>query len=391
MDSVGDGKFNVGVSAIVRITLRNGSSHEDVGYGKIENCRSKADALDKCKKEAVTDALKRTLRTFGNLMGNCLYDKSYLNNIKTMQAQKEKFLPSRLYRPEHVSSTSRASTTTQAETKPSTDDLKPAVSRAPAPMLNNKPAQQTFTKITTKPAPQIISSKPLIASKPPQMAPKPAAQIVSKPAAPSRPVQAEVPKTTPPVAQKVTPADKRKFQEEGGQEEEGEEEDEESSTAEEQDETTSVEPLAGTLSDKYFELDEHDLAELENAESIDLMLCMSQLPDGGGSADESGLITDTSLQAQDDNSIISRPSRHPHHPQQSTTTKPVVKSTVMYPPQQTAKKPLLPPCIKTPLVKSAIRYPTVPISHLNNKPPVLVPTHPHHHLNRPVKKLRAGD
>lgn len=88
VDSVGDGKFNVGVSAIVRITLRNGSSHEDVGYGKIENCRSKADALDKCKKEAVTDALKRTLRTFGNLMGNCLYDKSYLNNIKTMQAQK---------------------------------------------------------------------------------------------------------------------------------------------------------------------------------------------------------------------------------------------------------------------------------------------------------------
>ena len=30
-----------------------------------------------CKKEAVTDALKRTLRNFGNLLGNCLYDKEY--------------------------------------------------------------------------------------------------------------------------------------------------------------------------------------------------------------------------------------------------------------------------------------------------------------------------
>jgi len=33
--------------------------------------------LIQCKKEAVTDALKRTLRNFGNLLGNCLYDKEY--------------------------------------------------------------------------------------------------------------------------------------------------------------------------------------------------------------------------------------------------------------------------------------------------------------------------
>ena len=34
-----------------------------------------------CKKEAVTDAVKRTLRNFGNLLGNCLYDKSYTQEV----------------------------------------------------------------------------------------------------------------------------------------------------------------------------------------------------------------------------------------------------------------------------------------------------------------------
>ena len=35
----------------------------------------------KCKKEAVTDGLKRALRSFGNVMGNCLYDKSYTQEV----------------------------------------------------------------------------------------------------------------------------------------------------------------------------------------------------------------------------------------------------------------------------------------------------------------------
>lgn len=34
-----------------------------------------------CKKEAVTDGLKRALRNFGNLLGNCLYDKSYTQEV----------------------------------------------------------------------------------------------------------------------------------------------------------------------------------------------------------------------------------------------------------------------------------------------------------------------
>lgn len=36
---------------------------------------------DQCKKEAVTDGIKRALRNFGNLLGNCLYDKSYAQEV----------------------------------------------------------------------------------------------------------------------------------------------------------------------------------------------------------------------------------------------------------------------------------------------------------------------
>ncbi|KAF9446011.1 Rad52/22 double-strand break repair protein [Macrolepiota fuliginosa MF-IS2] len=79
------GRYNVGVTAVVRVTLRDGVYHEDVGYGMAENSSSKGQALDKCKKEAVTDGLKRALRNFGNLMGNCLYDKAYTQEVVKMK------------------------------------------------------------------------------------------------------------------------------------------------------------------------------------------------------------------------------------------------------------------------------------------------------------------
>lgn len=124
-------RWSIGVSAIVRVWLADGASHEDVGYGKVENLKSKGDGLDKvslhlsslkppvlltreegtgpkvgwwasgewrgadiprwtaqCKKEAVTDGLKRALRNFGSLLGNCIYDKAYINDVGKMKAQK---------------------------------------------------------------------------------------------------------------------------------------------------------------------------------------------------------------------------------------------------------------------------------------------------------------
>jgi len=97
-------KYCIGVTAIVRVTLRDGVYHEDIGYGTIENTRSKGAGLDKvrlcdrfksalsltlpqCKKEAVTDGLKRALRNFGNILGNCLYDKSYTAEIVKIKVE----------------------------------------------------------------------------------------------------------------------------------------------------------------------------------------------------------------------------------------------------------------------------------------------------------------
>lgn len=41
---------------------QDGSYHEDVGYGVSEGLKSKALSLEKARKEAVTDGLKRALR-----------------------------------------------------------------------------------------------------------------------------------------------------------------------------------------------------------------------------------------------------------------------------------------------------------------------------------------
>lgn len=85
--------------------LRDGASHEDIGYGRADNVKTKGDGLDKvrrclvtlttdshdrvqAKKEAVTDALKRALRNFGNLLGNCLYDKAHIQSISSIKPLK---------------------------------------------------------------------------------------------------------------------------------------------------------------------------------------------------------------------------------------------------------------------------------------------------------------
>ncbi|KAK0651538.1 hypothetical protein B0T16DRAFT_81557 [Cercophora newfieldiana] len=93
-------KVNLGLSVIVRVTLRDGTFHEDIGYGHIENCKSKAAAFEKAKKEGTTDALKRALRNFGNVLGNCIYDKDYLSKVTKMKVAPKKFDVDRLHRHE---------------------------------------------------------------------------------------------------------------------------------------------------------------------------------------------------------------------------------------------------------------------------------------------------
>lgn len=43
--------------------------------------RSKALSIEKARKEAVTDGLKRALKSFGNVLGNCLNDKDYVRSV----------------------------------------------------------------------------------------------------------------------------------------------------------------------------------------------------------------------------------------------------------------------------------------------------------------------
>eukprot|EP01046_Picozoa_sp_COSAG06_P070562 COSAG06_NODE_19789_length_822_cov_1.383126_1_plen_219_part_01 len=76
------GRFSASASAVVRVVLRDGTSHMDVGCGTAEGQRSRHEAIKKSKKDAVTDARKRCLRVFGAGLGNCVRDKAYQAYLK---------------------------------------------------------------------------------------------------------------------------------------------------------------------------------------------------------------------------------------------------------------------------------------------------------------------
>lgn len=68
-----EGRWNVGYLATVKLTLlTTGALHEDVGSGEAIN-ESKLKAHEMALKAAVTDAMKRAARHFGERLGNALY------------------------------------------------------------------------------------------------------------------------------------------------------------------------------------------------------------------------------------------------------------------------------------------------------------------------------
>jgi DNA repair and recombination protein RAD52 len=76
-NSKGDMQWQAAYTCIVTLTV-GGATREDVGFGS-GFAKQIGDAIEGATKEAVTDALKRTLRTFGNPFGLALYDKSRAN------------------------------------------------------------------------------------------------------------------------------------------------------------------------------------------------------------------------------------------------------------------------------------------------------------------------
>jgi DNA repair and recombination protein RAD52 len=72
--------FVICYKAVVKLIVKEEThlkfiSRQDVGFGT-GVAKTLADAHEGAAKEAVTDALKRTFRSFGNQFGNSLYDKS---------------------------------------------------------------------------------------------------------------------------------------------------------------------------------------------------------------------------------------------------------------------------------------------------------------------------
>lgn len=122
-------KISLGLSVIIRVTLRDGTYHEDIGYGHIENCKGKAAAFEKAKKEGTTDALKRALRNFGNVLGNCIYDKDYLAKVTKIKVGPTKFDEDNLHRHADFQ---KKQTVFKSDTRGPTEQ-KPANNAAPLP------------------------------------------------------------------------------------------------------------------------------------------------------------------------------------------------------------------------------------------------------------------
>ncbi|KAL8766595.1 MAG: hypothetical protein Q9209_006660 [Squamulea sp. 1 TL-2023] len=70
----------------------------DIGYGHIENCKGKAAAFEKAKKEGTTDGMKRALRNFGNILGNCVYDKDFVAKVSKIKVAPTRWDPDNLHR-----------------------------------------------------------------------------------------------------------------------------------------------------------------------------------------------------------------------------------------------------------------------------------------------------
>lgn len=76
-DSKGNDQWQAAYTCICTLTVGS-VVRQDVGFGS-GFAKQIGDAIEGATKEAVTDALKRCARTFGNIFGLALYDKSRAN------------------------------------------------------------------------------------------------------------------------------------------------------------------------------------------------------------------------------------------------------------------------------------------------------------------------
>ena len=52
-------RWDIGYTCVIRVTLKDGTFHEDVGFGSVHNERDQGKAIENARKEAVSDGVKR--------------------------------------------------------------------------------------------------------------------------------------------------------------------------------------------------------------------------------------------------------------------------------------------------------------------------------------------
>ncbi|CAI5745679.1 unnamed protein product [Peronospora destructor] len=76
-------RWSIAYSSLVRIELKDGMSHEDVGFGSSDGQRDLGAALEQAKKaRSISDARKRALRLFGEYLGNSCYDREHIKGFE---------------------------------------------------------------------------------------------------------------------------------------------------------------------------------------------------------------------------------------------------------------------------------------------------------------------
>ncbi|CAO3599712.1 unnamed protein product [Absidia cylindrospora] len=212
VDESDSGQFTVAVVTTVRITLKDKNYHEDVGYGIAENCKSKAAAFGRARKEAATDAMKRALRLFGNALGNCLYDTNYTKNVGNMSRPAVSimdreayctsltpplffyyclipFVPLELYRHPHIRKTieeqmKRSSDNQTTTAKPSFPSTRPTTTQkqsvASKPATHQHVVSSSSSTVTPASASAAFAAPPPASVVPPE-APAPAPAPASTP------------------------------------------------------------------------------------------------------------------------------------------------------------------------------------------------------------------
>jgi len=148
---VKDGKFSCGISCVVRIEVKGGIFHEDVGYGISENQKTKGAAFDKAKKESVTDAIKRTLRLFGNALGLCLYDKDFLLFANKLPKKKREYVADELTHYGDTPSKRQSRERSRQSSIPQTSNLQRTFSALTTPCSVKQETASTLEDVPIKP------------------------------------------------------------------------------------------------------------------------------------------------------------------------------------------------------------------------------------------------